>query len=138
MGEAIATASTLVFLFLSGLHFYWAIFGIARPELVLPTISSEEKVKLPSRLMTLIVAIGLLLSAAIFADKVLRLWNFSWLGHLRIAMGILFIVRAIGDFKYVGFFKSIKETPFAKMDTKYYSPLCAILGIFILLGEFLT
>ncbi len=41
----------------------------------------------------------------------------------------IFIIRAIGEFNYVGFFKKIKYTQFGRNDTKYYSPLCLIIGI---------
>ena len=41
----------------------------------------------------------------------------------------IFILRAIGDFKYVGFFKKVKNTPFAKLDSKFYSPLCLLIGL---------
>ncbi|WP_374702253.1 DUF3995 domain-containing protein [Psychroflexus sp. MES1-P1E] len=42
---------------------------------------------------------------------------------------IVFLLRAIGEFKYVGFFKSVKQTDFGKLDTKLFSPLCLIIGI---------
>ena len=35
-----------------------------------------------------------------------------------------FTLRAVGEFKYVGFFKRIRGTQFARMDTRFYSPLC--------------
>ena len=46
---------------------------------------------------------------------------------------VLFIVRAIGEFSYVGFFKTHKKTKFGQNDTKYYSPLCLLLGLLTLL-----
>ncbi|WP_420539729.1 DUF3995 domain-containing protein [Paenibacillus polymyxa] len=45
----------------------------------------------------------------------------------------LFILRSIGDFKWVGFFKRKKGTVFAKWDTVLYSPLCFLLGTAILM-----
>ncbi len=48
----------------------------------------------------------------------------------------IFIIRAIGDFNAVGFFKKIKQTEFANYDTKYFSPLCLSLGaVFIMLSS---
>jgi hypothetical protein len=44
-------------------------------------------------------------------------------------IALIFIARAIGDFKYGGFSKKIKTTSFAKMDTQYYTPLCLYLGL---------
>jgi hypothetical protein len=127
----ISSIVALVFAVLAFIHFYWAIFGMTRPELVLPTTSTEEKVKLPGPIMTFLVGTGLLFFAMVFVNQMAQFRNFNWVDYLPIAIGVIFLVRAIGDFKYVGFFKSIKGTPFAKMDTKYYSPLCSLLALLI-------
>lgn len=138
MWNIVSILVAATFIFLSGLHFYWAFFGIAKPELVLPTTSTTDRAKLPGPFMTAAVAVGLLFFAVIFINQLVQFWNYKWLSYLQVVIGLIFLVRAIGDFKYVGFFKSIKETPFAKMDTKYYAPLCFILGTLILLREFLS
>ena len=41
-------------------------------------------------------------------------------------------LRAIGDFRYVGFFKRVRDSSFARLDTLAYSPLCA--GLAVLIG----
>lgn len=91
---------------------------------------------MPGSISTFIVAFGLLLIGLFVLQKggVLRVGIPGWLDSygLWIIAGI-FIVRALGDFRYVGFFKKIKHTAFGQNDTKYYSPLCLILGILILL-----
>ena len=46
-----------------------------------------------------------------------------------LAIGIVMLVRAVGDFKYVGFFKKIEGTIFAQNDTRYYSPLCLLISL---------
>jgi len=43
-------------------------------------------------------------------------------------MAVVFAARAVGDFKYVGFFKSIKGTTFALWDTRVYSPLNVVVA----------
>ena len=48
-------------------------------------------------------------------------------------IAIIFILRAIGDFKYLGFFKKINHSDFAKSDTKLFSPLCLTIGILAIL-----
>ena len=50
----------------------------------------------------------------------------SWLS-LALALGLL--ARAIGEFKYVGFFKRVRGSRFARLDTLIYSPLCLSLAI---------
>ncbi len=36
---------------------------------------------------------------------------------------MVFAARAIGDFDHVGFFKSERDSPFARRDTNLYSPM---------------
>ena len=43
-----------------------------------------------------------------------------------LALGLL--ARAIGEFKYVGFFKKVRGSKFARMDTLLYSPVCLLLS----------
>jgi hypothetical protein len=49
-----------------------------------------------------------------------------WLSY-GLALGLL--ARAVGDFKYVGFSKRVRGTPFARLDTWIYSPLCLLLAL---------
>jgi hypothetical protein len=46
-----------------------------------------------------------------------------------LALGLL--LRAVGDFRYVGFFKSVRDSRFATMDTWCYSPVCLALSIVV-------
>ena len=41
-----------------------------------------------------------------------------------LAMAAVFAIRAIGEFRYCGFFKKITNSEFAYWDTRIYSPLC--------------
>ena len=34
----------------------------------------------------------------------------------------------MGDFRTVGFFKKVRATRFAQLDSRIYSPLCAVLS----------
>ncbi len=44
-------------------------------------------------------------------------------------ISIIFLLRAVGDFKYIRFINSITNTNFGKLDTKFLSPLCLVIGI---------
>lgn len=139
MTTIIAIISFLIFLFISFIHFYWAFGGKWGIDAVLPTKDDNNtKVLNPSILPTLIVAFGLLgfglhiliISGLIAFDIPQWLSNYGlWI------IASIFTLRAIGDFKYVGFFKKIKLTKFGKNDTKYYSPLCLTIGILTLILE---
>ncbi len=135
----IAIILFLIFLFISSIHIYWAFGGNWGSDAVLPTKDDNNtKVLNPSILPTLIVAFGLLgfglhiliISGLIAFDIPQWLSNYGlWI------IASIFTLRAIGDFKYVGFFKKIKLTKFGKNDTKYYSPLCLTIGILTLILE---
>jgi glucan phosphoethanolaminetransferase (alkaline phosphatase superfamily) len=135
----IAIILFLIFLFISSIHFYWALGGKWGSDAVLPTKDDNNtKVLNPTVLPTLIVAFGLL-GFGLFILVILGLVAFNtphWLNKygLWIIAGI-FTLRAIGDFKYVGFFKKIKQTKFGKNDTKYFSPLCLKIVILTIILE---
>lgn len=91
---------------------------------------------MPGSIPTFIVGFGLLVFGLFVLQKG-GLLNFTipaWLDSYGLwIMAGIFIVRAIGDFKYVGFFKKIKHTAFGQNDTKYYSPVCLIIGVLTIL-----
>jgi len=52
---------------------------------------------------------------------------------IKFFFGLVFLQRAIGDFKYMGFFKKIKHSNFSRLDSMVSSPLCLLIGIVMLL-----
>jgi hypothetical protein len=122
--------NTTIFILLSALHFYWAFGGKIWYDEVLPTSSNGLHKFNPTIGSSLFVAAGLLFLALITAgnhglfDKHLRRVYFRY-GALIIA--IIFLLRAIGDFKFIGFFKKVKWTNFGVNDTWIFSPLCSLI-----------
>lgn len=54
----------------------------------------------------------------------------SWTLQYAVAvLAIVFLLRSIGDFRWMGFFKSVRGTRFAVRDTWVYSPLCLLIGL---------
>jgi uncharacterized membrane protein YbhN (UPF0104 family) len=43
-------------------------------------------------------------------------------------VAIVLLARAVGDFRYIGFFKRVRDTRFARLDTRYYSPVALLLA----------
>ena len=122
----------LVFLFLSGIHFYWGAGGVWGKDSSVPSKESGEIVLKPKAIDCFIVALALLAFALFVLVKVdLLVLNLpEWVRHNLLWMiASLFVLRALGDFKYVGFFKKIKNTRFAVLDTKYFSPLCLLIAL---------
>jgi hypothetical protein len=121
-----------IFLILAVIHIIWA-FGVQWGfDVALPTNKQGERVNNPKKLDCVIVGLGLfafalfylLLSNIILLD--VPFWVFRYGGWV---IPSIFMIRAIGDFKYIGFFKKIRNTDFGYMDTKYYSPLCLLIGV---------
>lgn len=120
-----------VFLCLSFVHFYWLLGGSFGQHAAIPEIDGKPAFQ-PSALAILTVAIGLMLCALLIAaiSNVISLpiphTALSWLCQ---ALALVLLLRAIGDFRLVGFFKRIRGSRFAYLDTAIYSPLCLVLAI---------
>jgi hypothetical protein len=125
----------LTFLLLSALHFYWGLGGKWGFNAAIPTRQNHEKVLHPTAVQCFAVAFGLL-GFGLFILVRVQILNFNlppWLLKYGLwALSVLFLARAFGEFKYVGFFKSVRSTQFGQFDTKYYSPLCLVVGMLLL------
>jgi hypothetical protein len=115
-----------------GNAFYWGLGGKWGAEAAVPTKENDKKVMNPNGVDCFVVGLGLL-SFAVMVLARAQILSFdlpAWLIKCGSwAISAIFILRAIGEFHYVGFFKKVKSTRFARYDTKYYSPLCLAIGI---------
>jgi hypothetical protein len=127
----LSTVSLLVLI--SILHVYWAFGGHWGVNDVIPSKVGEYKPAfIPSRMGTLFVAILVLMVCFILLVQGGFIHYFMANTITRygcIVSAFVFFLRAMGDFKYVGFFKKIKHSVFAKNDSWFYSPLCLYCGI---------
>ena len=123
---------SLIFLTLAGFHYYWFFGGAWGLDHVIPSKTKASKTLEIPKFATLLVAVGLtgvaflyLLKAGILIfhlPNLIRDYSY-WV------IPSIFTLRAIGEFKYVGFFKKVKGTNFAKADSKMFSPLCLFIGV---------
>lgn len=132
----------LVFSVLSGFHFYWLMGGKYGVTKVIPTkgVDAVNTQAIPP-IATLIVALVLLSFGAMYllSAELLTFGVPNWIMQYGPwFVPSIFILRAIGEFKYVGFFKRIKDTEFAKADTRLFSPLCLGIGLIGFLIPFLS
>ncbi len=138
MKAAFILTSAAFLLFISLLHLYWAAGGKRGLEVAIPRKSNEsERLFRPGKGATVAVAVlilgasYLLLAKSGFFPTLLPQPLIHWGCILCTAV---FFVRAVGDFRYVGFFKRVRQTRFAQMDTRLYSPLCVWLGLAFVLA----
>jgi len=130
LNDVVAWCVSLVFVALGLWHFRMAFWPVAGGGAV-PSVEGKP-LFVPSTRATVAVGVVLLLFAGLVAatGRLLEVGAsprlLSWLS-LALALGLL--ARAIGEFKYVGFFKRVRGSRFARLDTWIYSPLCLLLAI---------
>ncbi len=130
--EVLSIVLLIIFIALGGIHFYWIFGGKWGLANALPTNENGESVLKPNKFSTLIVGSGLTIFGIfyLFKSGLINVQIPSWiLTYGGWIISSIFILRAIGEFKYVGFFKRIKQTDFGKMDSKLFSPLCLTIGV---------
>lgn len=131
----------LIFTVLGAFHFYWFFGGIWGLKKVIPTKDSNRSTLAIPKLATLCVGLVLVSFGLIYLLKTgfFGIHIPDWLktfGYWLIPA--IFILRAIGEFNYVGFFKKIKNTEFAKADSRIFSPLCLAIGIMGILIQLIS
>ena len=140
---SLAFGVAATFTLLGLVHVYWALGGqlglrAALPQLPVPPgwqqHGEPQMVNAfdPRRGTTLAVAAVLIsvgaavgLRGGLFTAPV----QHAALQVVLAAVALVMFARAIGDFRLVGFFKRVKGSAFARMDTWVYSPLCVVLGL---------
>jgi hypothetical protein len=128
-GMVAGTLLVVVFLALSGLHWYWVVGGTGDLTGFVPEIEGKPVFE-PGKFSTAAVAVLLLIAAGVCASQA-ELLGVRRLPIARVGVWVLlvvFAVRAIGEFRLVGFFKRVRDTQFGRRDTWLYSPLCLLLS----------
>jgi len=126
----VAITTCLVFVILALWHFRMACLPHTGESAAVPSVDGKP-LFVPSRMATLLVGVALLGCAVLVGAATGLLWTgvphklLSWASY-GLALGLM--ARAIGDFRYVGLFKKVRGSPFARMDTRLYSPLCLLLA----------
>ncbi len=115
-----------IFAFLASVHVYWAFGGRFAKVAAIPELRGAPSF-VPGRMSTLLVACCLFACAALvgaasgFLDAPLPAITLQWACF---GLALLLLMRAIGDFRLIGFFKTVRGSRFAWLDSSLYS-LCA-------------
>lgn len=131
MYTVVAIIVSLSFVALALWHFRMALSSGEGMSGAVPS-ESGKPLFVPSVRATLAVGLVLLVFACLVAASAglvqvgLSERVLSWLCYA-LALGLL--ARAVGEFKYVGFFKRVRGSRFARLDTLLYSPLCLLLAV---------
>ena len=131
MGKALPYVLCFAFAVVAVWHFYMALVPRAGVGGAVPSVDGKP-LFVPTRGATTAVGVTLLLFAALVLATAgaiplpLPQIALSWLSYA-LALGLL--GRAVGEFRYVGLFKRVRGTKFARLDTLVYSPLCLLLAV---------
>jgi hypothetical protein len=117
-------------------HVYWALGGQFARDAAIPVRDGRPLFR-PKPPLTLLVAVLIGVAALLLLDgaNVVALpLPASWVAASCWTVALIFAARAIGDFRYVGFFKRVRDSRFAQMDSALYSPLCVLLSFAAILA----
>jgi Protein of unknown function (DUF3995) len=116
------------------MHVYWALGGRVGKSVAVPEVNGRRAF-MPSTGGTLAVAAALFFAATVvaIAGGLFGVGGFRGLFRvLAFGLSATFIARAVGDFRLVGFFKRVRGTRFARLDTTVFAPMCLALGLAVL------
>lgn len=121
----------IIFLSLGIIHFYWAKGGKWGFKNAIPTKENGNLVMNPKTIDSIMVGIYLTSIAVFYLLQIdfFKIYFPFWTIYVSWIVPAIFFLRAIGDFKYVGFFKKIRTTLFSKWDTQLFSPLCLAISL---------
>src|SRR5215213_4827779 len=120
-----------IFAGLSLLHVFWAFGGSFGKGATVPSVGGKPAFH-PSPVVTVLVSVAFLIAMLVILGQVgilgqavpARLFRWStW------AISAVFFLRAVGEFRLVGFFKQVRATEFAFWDTWLFSPLCVLIAV---------
>lgn len=129
--KGIALTLAVVLGLISLLHLYWMVRGVGTGAGV-PSTADGKPVIRPGRLASAAVAAALALAAMLVLGRsglietglpLMLLTVGTW------GVAATFAARTVGEFRYVGIFKRVRGTSFARMDDRLYTPLCALMAV---------
>lgn len=129
--QLIAIMVTIAFFGLSVMHIFWAVGGKRDSQKFIPA-DNGKPVFTPGLVGTLLVAVILAGFAALglalgFKDAIAEAYQ-PYAKYAGFVVGAVLILRAIGEFRYAGFFKRVRGSEFATYDDFVYSPFCLLAG----------
>jgi len=119
------SGASLLFLF-ALFHIYWAFGGRWGYRVAFPRVKSKTVFKIGHIEMFLLgvglAAAGFLILGRMKIWTIWAIWRYYRSGVLLLSAFAL--IRAVGDFRYLGFFKDRRFDFSSKIDTWVISPLC--------------
>lgn len=128
----IPIACSIILAYAAMFHFYWGFGGKLGVGVSLPQLENGQPAFKQTAIgchLVGIILVGAIILILAFSGFISLPINPSYLQLCVMGLSFIFIVRALSWHKYVGFFKLVHNTSFAKYDSWQYSPLSLILGL---------
>jgi hypothetical protein len=122
--------SSLLFA-IAALHGYWAVRGVGTGAGV-PSKDDGTPAMRPGRLAALAVAAALVAAGLILLGRAQSIDTGLPFAVLQVGawgVALTFAARTIGEFRYVGLFRTVRGTAFATWDARLFTPLCLVLAV---------
>jgi len=123
-----------VFLLIAMLHVYWGFGGSWGGALVIPQHPDGRPLFAPgpAACWTVAIVIGGFAHLCLASVTLAPLPPLPFSRRLLVAgISVVFAARAVGDFRYFGIFRRVRDTGFARRDRIFYTPLCAGLAVLL-------
>ncbi|MFA8300056.1 MAG: DUF3995 domain-containing protein [Hyphomicrobiales bacterium] len=130
--EIIGVLLFAIFILLGILHYYWAFGGKKWLVKALRVKRKGKRILSLNRVLSFVVGTILILFGVFYLTIISKSINIfpEWIYiYFRWIIPVIFLLRAIGDFKHVGFFKKRTYTAFSRIDLHFHTPLCLVIGI---------
>ncbi len=130
---ALAILNSLFFAALALIHLNWLLGGSFGSHLLIPTDGNNRLLYKPNGTKVAVLCAGFLLFILVnlMRTGILVESTVEPISRYGIAaIGMLLLLRAIGDFSYVGFSKRFYNSRFAYTDSWIFSPVCLVMAIF--------
>ena len=139
MTNTAAITALTILLFGAAFHLHWAMGGRIGFSVSLPQHSDGESVYSelqhfwrPAALGVAVVLVGIGALVLIHQRWIASNLDHRSTGAILMLAGAVLIARAVLPNRYVGLFKSLRTTRWAKYDSMLYSPLILLLGVALL------
>jgi len=119
-------ACAVLLLIAAGFHFHWALGGDVGRAVAIPQLENGEPLMQVPVAGSAMVGLFLLACACLALAMEFHRVPQPVAGWAAITLAMLFAARGLSFHRYVGLFKRVRDTPFGRLDTLFYSPACLL------------
>jgi predicted permease len=126
------------------MYVYWFLGGKNSIQYFFPSNSSLRRSKVKPKKWKLFITAIVLAAMTWLNIEQIQYFIFDPVRHQEVflwgnrCISIIFLLRAFGNFTYIGFTKTFTDSTYAKLDTYVYSPACVLVAVSAYMIDFLN